>query len=376
MPWKEVTKMSSKLEFVRLAQEKNASISELCQRFNISRKTGYKLLNRYKTQSLFGLEEQTRRPHHSPARTPETIEQKIIQARKRKPSWGGRKIRAWLLNQQEKNIPAASTITDILNRHGLIEKRDHKPLSPLQRFEHEAPNDLWQADFKGHFAMRKGRCHALTVLDDHSRYSIGLRACDNERADTVKSHFIELFEAYGLPWRMNFDNGTPWASAHTKHYRYTELSIWLIRLGIKVSFSRLRHPQTNGKDERFHRTLKAELLQYHYFWDLTEAQRAFDQWRNDYNFDRPHEALGMKPPVSRYTISQRKYSSVLPDIEYRTTDIVRKVNKAGNISVNNKKYFISESLQGLPVALREYAEGQYQVYFCQQKLFGIDLRAG
>src|SRR5579872_2869740 len=282
MPWKEVTKMKSKIEFIRFALEGSQPFSGLCNAFGISRKTGYKLMKRYKEHGMEGLEEKSRQPHTIPKKTDSIIGDKILAVRRRKPSWGGRKIRALLINQGEKNIPATSTITDILRRNGMIVYSPAERSKNLQRFEHEAPNDLWQADFKGHFAMHKGRCHPLTVLDDHSRFSIGLRACDNERGNTVKMHFIELFEEYGLPYRINFDNGSPWASPHIRHYRYTEFSTWLIRLGIRVSFSKIRHPQTNGKDERFHRTLKDELLRYHYFFDTHDAQKHFDPWRVEY----------------------------------------------------------------------------------------------
>jgi transposase InsO family protein len=374
MPWIEVTKMSSKLEFVLLVLKESHPFSELCRRFKISRKTGYKLLNRYKEEGLAGLEARSSRPHTHPVITPPSIEEKIVAVRKRKPSWGCRKIRAFLLNKGELQLPAKSTITDILHRHELIQKAEYKKLSNPQRFEHENPNDLWQADFKGHFAMRKGRCHPLTILDDHSRYSIGLQACDNERGATVKANFIKIFEKYGMPWRINFDNGTPWASAHIRGFRYTEFSIWLVRLGIRVSFSRVRHPQTNGKDERFHRTLKAELLKEHYFKNLTEAQKHFDHWREEYNYERPHESLNMQPPISRYLISKIKYPTVLPEIEYPDCSLVRHVNKAGNISLKTKKFFISESLNQMPVALRQIDDEKYNVYFCHQKILTINLK--
>lgn len=374
MPWKEVTKMTSKIEFVQLALKKSATFSDLCDRYKISRKTGYKWVNRYIERGVAGLEEMSRRPHSSPSATSLEMEEKVLAIRKRKQSWGGKKIRSLLLNKGEENVPASSTVTDILHRHHLIKIDEYRKLQTPQRFEHEAPNDLWQADFKGHFAMRKGRCHPLTILDDHSRFSIGLRACDNERGATVKSHFTEVFEEYGLPWRINFDNGSPWATSHSREFRYTEFSIWLIRLGIRVSFSKIRHPQTNGKDERFHRTLKTELLQFNYFWDIKDAQKNFNVWRDEYNLERPHEALNMKPPISRYSISMRKYSSVLPEIEYRDEDLVCKVNAAGNISYKKKKYFISESLNGLPVAIRSIDEHKANVYFCQQKILCIDTK--
>jgi transposase InsO family protein len=340
MPWKEVTKMSSKKEFVLLAQESGVPFSELCRRYKISRKTGYKLIDRYEEFGESGLEEQSRRPLHSPNKTSSVIEAEIIKVRTEKPYWGGRKIRAYLLNKGSKEVPLPSTITSILKRHGLINKSASQVLEAPHFFEHELPNDLWQADFKGHFAMREGRCHPLTVLDDHSRYSIGLKACSNERRETVQSHFIELFKEFGLPWRINFDNGSPWGSAHERNFRYTEFTSWLIRLGIRVSFSRPHHPQTNGKDERFHRTLKTELLQFHTFWNLDEAQTKFNKWREEYNLERPHEALQMKPPISRYKPSNRAYPEQLPPIEYPDSDIITTVNAAGNITFLKKKIFI------------------------------------
>ncbi len=375
MPWKEVTKMSSKLEFVRFVLEKRHSFSELCHRFKISRKTGYKLLKRFQEEGEAGLQERSRRPQESPKKTGAELEEKIVSLRKAKPVWGGRKIRALLLEQNETAVPAISTITDILHRHHLIPKDDFKKLLRPHRFEHESPNDLWQADFKGHVAMLKGRCHPLTILDDHSRYSIGLRACDNEKGGTIKSHFTALFKEHGLPWRINFDNGAPWGSSHQqRHCRYTEFSLWLVRLGIRVGFSRPKHPQTNGKIERFHRTLKAELLKYYTFKNSKEAQRYFDAWRIEYNTERPHESLGMKTPLSRYQMSPREFPLVMPSIEYRPGDQVRKISSAGILHYQGRHFFVSESLRGLPVALREYEEDKYHIYFCQQKLFGIDLK--
>lgn len=378
MPWQEVTKMSSKLEFATLAAEKKEPFSRLCKRFNISRKTGYKLLNRYlaENKDKNSLQEQSRRPIKSPKKTRKTLEKKIVSVRQEKPYWGGRKIRAWLLNNGEKDIPAASTISNILHRHNLITQEESLKRVELKRFEHECANDLWQADFKGHFPMHKGRCHPLTILDDHSRFAIGLRACGDEKRETIMPHFIEIFEHYGLPYRINFDNGSPWATAHKREskLRYTEFTIWLIRLGIRVSYSRIRHPQTNGKDERFHRTLKHELLQYNVFFDLTETQRRFNIWRDEYNIQRPHEALGMKAPILRYSASNRKYIGKLPDIEYPSEDEVQMVNRAGNINYKNKRYFISESFKGLPVGLRVNRENDKQrdVYFCHQKILTLD----
>lgn len=372
MPLNEVTKMSLKLEFVRLALQATIPFSELCSRFGISRKTGYKLLNRFKADGASGLEERSRAPISSPAKTSCVMENKVLLLRKRKPTWGGKMIRNYLLNHGEKKVPAHSTITDILHRNGYILDEESIQRKKIKRFEHKMPNDLWQIDFKGHFQIRTGRCHPLTILDDHSRFSIGLRACRNERGDTVKQHFINVFEEFGLPWRINFDNGSPWGSVQRPD-RYTTLSLWLIRLGVHVSFSKIRRPQTNGKIERFHLTLKNELLQFNYFWNLKDAQKNFDRWRTEYNLERPHQALDMKPPITRYAVSRRAYPQQLPLIAYRDTDLVRTVNAAGNISLQNRKIFIGEALKGLPVGLRKnIGDNDYSVYFCDQKIACIE----
>lgn len=374
MAWQEVSKMMSKLQFVELALRSELPFSELCKRFNISRPTGYKLIKRYKEEGKSGLADRSRRPKTSPKRTNASIEEQIIELRQKHPCWGGRTLRHLLLAQGQKEIPSSSAITDILRRHGLLSPNRSKSNEALSRFEHEAPNDLWQVDFKGHVPLKeKGRCHPLTVLDDHSRYSIGLKACADECRETIQPHFIKLFEQYGLPFRINFDNGAPWGSAHQRVYRYTEFSTWLIRLGIRVSFSRPHHPQTNGKVERFHRTLKEELLQFYTFWDLNEAQIKLDAWKEVYNYERPHQALDMKTPSSRYKVSPRAYPATLPEIVYPDSDHIVRVDAAGNIRFNKKKLFITESLKGQPVAIRQTAiEKIYEVYFCKQKLIELD----
>lgn len=375
MPWEKVTEMSLKLEFIRFALLKHEPFKVLCSRFKISPKTGYKLLHRYHKDGEDGLLEKSRRPKVNPNKTTTQIESKILNLRSEKPFWGARKIKAYLANNGNNQTPALSTITEILKRHGLINKDMNKPAKAFERFEHAQPNDLWQIDFKGNFPMQKEQCHPLTILDDHSRFSLGLRACCNEKASIVKSHFIEVFEEYGLPYRINFDNGSPWAAVRSRFHRFTELSIWLIRLGINVSFSKIRRPQTNGKIERFHQTLKRELLDHRFFWDVSDAQKSFDIWRMAYNFERPHEAINLQPPSTRYKPSLRKYSSILPSIEYWPNDIVRKVDRVGKISYENRKIFVGEVLRGLPVALREISDDQYDIFFFNQKIISIDLKS-
>jgi transposase InsO family protein len=373
MPWEEVTVVSQRKEFVMLASANNIPFQALCRRFNISTKTGYKLLDRYRGEGETGLWERSRRPHHSPNRTAPAIEAAVLRLRAKHPAWGGRKLRARLRAQGFDSLPAPSTISDILRRHGLIQPDESAKHQPWQRFEHAAPNDLWQMDFKGHFALAKGRCHPLTVLDDHSRFNLCLSACANEQTATVQWALTEVFGRYGLPSRMTMDNGKPWGD--DGNTPYTAFTVWLMRLGIRVSHSRPYHPQTQGKDERFHRTLNLEVLRHNHFADLAEAQSGFDHWRNIYNLERPHEALGQHPPASRYSASPRTFPEQLPPIEYAPDHWVRKVGKNGKISFQGKVIRVSKAFYGYPLGLRPTLEdGVWDVYFCQHKVNQIDLR--
>jgi transposase InsO family protein len=280
MPWKETDAMSQRIEFVQLAAGDGLSRAELCRRFGIARGTGYKWLNRYDELGASGLQERSRRPKTSPTQTPPHIAQLIVELRSRHPAWGARKLRRRLEDLGHTGRPAHSTITDILRRAGLIREEEIAARGPWQRFEHPEPNDLWQMDFKGHFATESGRCHPLTVVDDHSRFNLILQACDDEKLPTVRGHLIEAFKRYGLPRRILSDNGRPWGAAD---HPYTQLSVWLLRLGIGISHGRAFHPQTQGKDERFNRTVKAEVIRGRWFRDNGEVQRHFDPWRQVYN---------------------------------------------------------------------------------------------
>lgn len=256
MPWRECSKMEARREFVSLAEVEGANVSLLCKRFGISRKTGYKWLRRSQTEAGESLADRSRRPRHTPGRTLEKMEVAVLGVRDEHPAWGGRKIRRRLQDCGERGVPAASTIGEILRRQGRLDESEAAQHRPFQRFEHAQPNDLWQMDFKGYFGLGDGtNCHPLTVLDDHSRYALGLRACDNERRETVESELREVFRCYGLPLLMLMDNGPPWGSGDWSN-RYTGLVVWLLRLGVRVTHGRPYHPQTQGKDERFHRTLK------------------------------------------------------------------------------------------------------------------------
>ncbi len=372
MPWKEVSTMSLREEFVRFALAEEANMSALSRRFGVSRKTGYKWLARFRQEGRGGLRNLSRRPQHSPAHTAAVLEQVIVALRAEHPAWGARKLHRRLQDLGYPGLPAVSTTHRILQRHDCLPVGPNAAHRPWQRFEHPHPNDLWQMDFKGHFPTQTQRCHPLTVLDDHSRYAVGLYACANEQTACVQTALTRSFRRYGLPGRMSMDNGAPWGS--DAGHPYTPLTVWLLRLGIRVSHSRPYHPQTQGKDERFHRTLHAELLCRHRFADLAECQCRFDQWRDLYNLQRPHQALQMAVPVSRYQPSPRPFPETLPPIQYDSVDIVRKVQDGGLLHFRGQTYRLSKAFRGYPVGLRPTeVDGQIQVLFCQHPIATIDL---
>lgn len=366
--------MSLKTEFVRLALQEGANLSSLCRRFDISRKTAYKWLRRYRDEGLDGLRDRSRRPRSSPRRASATVEAAVVEARRAHPAWGGRKIQSWLAAGGRAVPGSPNTVTAILRRHGLIDPEESRKHRAFQRFEAGEPNELWQMDFKGYFALGGGGyCHPLTVLDDHSRFLLALHACPDETRQTVQGHLTAVFRRYGLPQRILTDNGSPWGDDGDNPY--TVLTAWLIRLGIGITHSRCYHPQTVGKDERLHRTLQDELLRGRSFVSWSDCQSAFDRWRDTYNFERPHEALGMQPPASRYRPSPRAYPEVLPPILYEPSDIVRKVDISGRISFCNRSIRVGKAFRHQPVCLRPTdTDGEYAVYFCQQRIGRINLR--
>jgi transposase InsO family protein len=366
--------MSRRVEFVQLATAEGAEMAALCRRFGISRKTGYKWLKRYAETGARGLSDQSRRPQSSPAQTPATVEEVVVELRREHPAWGGRKLRGRLLAKQEalglqaEAIPAASTITEILRRRGLLTGERAGQSRAYVRFEHAAPNDLWQMDFKGHFALtRGGRCHPLTVLDDHSRFALALRACGDETTETVQGHLQDAFRTYGVPERMLMDNGSPWGDAEGQPY--TRLTVWLLRVGIGVTHCRAGHPQTQGKDERFHRTLNVEVLRGRSFADVANCQGAFDPWRDVYNLERPHEALGLAVPASRYRVSGREYPESLPPVEYGSDVQVRRTSGKGMASFLGRRVHVGRAFAGEPVGFRPTAEdGVWEVRYGHHRI--------
>lgn len=373
MPWKQVTPMSQRKEFVDLARAEGTNMARLCRRFGVSRKTGYKWRARYHREGDPGLADRSRRPRSSPGVTPLAVVEAVRRLREAHPAWGGRKLRARLVALGWVAVPAASTITAILRRHGFIDPEESAKHKAWRRFEAGGPNDLWQMDFKGHFAAHQGRCHPLTVLDDHSRYALGLEACADERGVTVKDRLTRIFRRYGLPREMLMDNGSPWGS--DREHPYTPLTVWLLRLGLRVIHARPYHPQTLGKDERFHRTLKAEVLPYCQGLDLAACQRRFERWRLTYNRERPHEALEMAVPASRYRQSPRNFPERLPAWEYGPGDQVRQVQAEGWFSFRGREYRLSKAFRGESVALRPtLTDGVWEVFFGPHSLARIEER--
>jgi transposase InsO family protein len=373
MPWLEVSVMELRVEFVTLARQEGANIAALCRRYGISRKTGYKWLARAAGDTP-DLGDRPRRPRRSPRRTPPAMERAVLAVRSEHPCWGGRKIARRLADLGEAKVPAPSTVTAIMRRHG-VALGQAGTAGPFQRFERSRPNELWQMDFKGHFALATGRCHPLTVLDDHSRFNLCLAACCDEQGPTVQGHLRAAFRRYGLPQWIITDNGAPWGNGPDTPY--TPLGVWLMRLGIGLSHSRPYHPQTLGKDERFHRTLKAELLGGPPFDDLQGCQQAFDRWRLVYNCQRPHQALAMAVPAARYQPSPRPFPETLPPIEYAPEHHVRRVQQQGWISFKGTDFKLPKAFAGYPVALLPTTvNGIWNVIFASQCIASIDMRRG
>ncbi len=371
MPWNEINTVDLREDFVHLATCGGITMSELCRRFSVSRKTGYKWLKRFQEEGAVGLEDKARTPTHQPARTAIELERVILACRDRYPDWGARKLHRILTTEGYRDLPVASTITEILRRHDKL-RAPVKPQRAYIRFEHAYPNDLWQMDFKGHFKVGQERCHPLTVLDDCSRYSLCLQACNNEQTSTVQQALIRTFRCYGLPRRMTMDNGTPWGGGGTS--RFSKLTVWLIEQGITVGHSRPYHPQTQGKDERFHRTLKTEVLGRREFESIARCQTAFDAWRNQYNRIRPHEALAMETPSSRYQVSQRAYHETLHAYEYGDTDHIRRVSQDQSAGFQNYRIPVGEAFVGKHIAFRPMrVAGHYTLHFCHQMIGKIDL---
>lgn len=366
MPWKQVSIMEQRQEFLSFARAEGANVSELCRRYGISRDTGYRWLGREDCSDI------SRRPHTSPKRTSPEMEASVLAVRDDHPAWGARKIQR-ILQNQGLAPPAASTIQAILDRHGRIADAERHP-QKYERFEKEAPNLLWQMDFKGQFQMRDSHwCWPLTIVDDHSRYAISIRACPRYDTTTVKPFLEDTFRRYGLPAAFYVDNGPPWGGGEPG--QYTPLNVWLLKLGVKVIHAKPYHPQGRGKNERFHRTLKDEVFALRRFRDLAEVQHALDRWRDVYNFERPHQALDQDVPASRYRPSARAMPQRLPVVVYDEAEIVRSVSTTkAYVSFKGRLWPVPQAFCGERVALRPLnIDGLYGIYFGAHQIAEINL---
>lgn len=371
MGWREVSMEDQRREFVMLASLVGANVSALCRRFGISRQTGHLWLRRLAGGEQ-AFEDRSRRPQHSPALLPEALQGRILSIRDAHPAWGARKIAAVLLREGCK-APAVSTIHAVLSRHGRIAA--DRPGRAYGRFEREEPNELWQMDFKGRVKLSSGGwLHPLTVIDDHSRFSIVLAACDNQRTPTVQAHLERALRSHGLPQAFYVDNGSPWGGGVPG--QWTPLRLWLLKLGIETIHSKPYHPQGRGKNERFHRSLADEVFALTPLRDLQHAQRELDRWRHLYNRERPHQALDFATPNERYRPSCRPFPNKLPTPQYASTEIVRRVGTTkAYVSFRNRLWKVPEAFAGESVAIRpRQPDGRFAVCFGATEIAEIDLK--
>jgi transposase InsO family protein len=374
MPWKESSVMDERLRFVARLLE-GEPMSDLCREFQISRKTGYKILDRYKQSGSEALTDRSRRPYRYANQLPPQLEAQIVGLKKDKPHWGARKIRELLLRRlpSHDRVPARSTIHAILDRHGLVKsmgnRRPKAQGTPLSAGAH--PNDLWCVDFKGEFLMgNKQYCYPLTVTDHASRYLLLCEALESTREDPAIQAFEHLFRERGLPLSIRSDNGVPFASPNAL-FGLSKLSVWWLRLGIAVERIKPGNPQQNGRHERMHRTLKQETTRPAAMNSLAQ-QAKFDRFTNEFNNERPHQAIAMKYPTELYTQSPRPYVG-LRELEYPMHDRSIIVTSCGRICMYRKKVNISGVLAGQRLGIKEVDEGIWLVSFMHYDLGYVDL---
>ena len=352
MPWECRTVEDQRREFAQAAMYCN-NFSALCREFGVTRRTGQKWVDRYK--ECQPLTDRSRRPHTSPSRTPEEIEFLILELRADNPGWGSRTIRDVLLAEGHRNIPCAKTVNNILNRYGCISPEESQKRKPFVRFEKELCNQMWQVDFKGEFRMEDGKyCYPLDIIDDHSRYAIKI-APHLSTANVVIPVFTDAFREFGLPDSILSDNGAQFAGFKKG---YTQFERWLMDLDILPIHGRIKHPQTQGKIERFHRTMKQELLNHTVMANIADAQNKFAVWRDKYNNIRPHEALGMKRPGDVYAHSQRQYNENIPKYEYSGAYHVIKVNSWGYVRFDKWQVYLSETMIDQYIEFRPSPDGK------------------
>jgi transposase InsO family protein len=376
MPWKESSVMEERLRFVARLLD-GEGMSDVCREFGISRKTGYKIFNRYKDEGLEALCDRSRRPVRYANQLPAQIERLIVDCKKDKPHWGARKIRELLVRKLsgDVRIPAKSTVHAVLDRHGLVSqaRKRHRANKAVGTALSQAvaPNDLWCTDFKGEFKLGDGRyCYPLTVTDQASRYLLACEALESTKEEPVIGAFVRLFNERGLPLAMRSDNGLPFASPNGL-YNLSRLSVFWLRLGIAIERIQPGHPQQNGRHERMHLTLKQETTRPPGM-NILQQQDRFDRFVREFNEQRPHQALAMKVPAELYTPSSRAYEG-LPELAYPFHDKDILVTACGRICMHRKKINISTVLAGQRLGIKQVDDGIWLVSFMHYDLGYIDL---
>jgi transposase InsO family protein len=372
MAWGEVNVHERRVQFVVLASRREQSgqtMQELCAGFGISRQTGYRWVERYEELGVAGVVERSRRPAHTPRRTDAAVEARVEQLRRQRPDWGARKL-AVLLRAEGIDLPAI-TIHRILLRRGLVRVEDQHRPAP-ERFERAAPNELWQMDFKSPTGWDQP-VGPLSLLDDHSRYAVDLHGIWTTRAEPVRERLEDVFEASGVPDGLLMDHGTPWWNPAAAN-GWTQLRVWLMKQGIQLHFSGYRHPQTQGKVERFHGTIEAAIRRRGLPL-AAERQAWLDQFREEYNHLRPHEALGMRPPASVWHKSLRRYQPNPPAWEYPLGAEVRRLGVGGQLWLGNHRWEISHALADEFVRLVRMDQ-RILVYYCDTLVREIDVSQG
>lgn len=374
MPWQETDKTDEKLNFIIDWKKNEFSLSELCKRYRISRPTGYALINRFQLEGVEGLKEKSKAPLNTPHKTPEEIESFLLQLKYRFPKWGPAKIKDFLMVENiEGSWPASSTIGEIYKRHGLVKPRKKRKKivahsEPLKHCSHS--NAVWSADFKGHFKLKnKNYCYPLTITDNFSRFLFACDAFESPNCENTIKTFKRVFSEYGLPDAIRTDNGQPFCSFGAAGL--TRLSIWFLKLGITPERITIGAPQENGRHERMHRTLKEAVIIPEEN-TLSEQQKKFDAFIEEYNTLRPHSALKGLRPQEVYTKSLRQFPEKLIELVYPDEFNLRKVKCNGEIKFAGKRYFVSELLHGETLGLEMIDEHRAIVYFSKLKLGMID----
>lgn len=367
MPWSQSSPMDQRTRFIADLKGGAFSMVELCETYGISRKTGYKWLERYEEQGPAGLVERSRRPLGCAHETLSCVAEALVEARRLHPSWGAKKL-LWLVGKRYPTwpLPGRSTVCNILSRNGLVQRRTRarRPGHPGKpKTKIAAPNDVWSADFKGHFRTRDGRyCYPLTVTDNFSRYVLCCQSLPSTSVEGAKPVFERVFREFGLPAVIRTDNGVPFATHAIA--RLSELSVWWIRLGIFPELIEPASPQQNGRHERMHRTLKAEATRPA-AGNLRAQQRRFNDFVHQFNQERPHEALDQRTPASVYQPSPREFPNRLPPLEYPSHFELRLVSRNGGIRWRRQWVNVSHTLAGHYVGFEEIDDALWNVYFGQ-----------